>query len=268
MKPKYNLYHIYPQCNHIHPPTAFEWATDGSGSIDVFIDNYLPLNSNYEAHAARIAIIIEPRTIQPHIYNWIMQHYSDFAYVFSHDEKVLTLPNAKRIYFMNWYETFNVPKEKNISMVCSDKVMCEEHRQRQQLADVLGNRVDHYGMYKAGKWCDYYECRAPYLFEVVVDNNWEGYWASEKLANPLASMTIPIYLGGKHLPEDIDTNGIIQAENIEQIPDIVDEVLKKPLMMYIDRYNAIMRNYNIIRRYKVFEDWFYTEYRELLEDLE
>ena len=168
---------------------------------------------------------------------------------------------------MNWYEIFDVPKTKDISMVCSDKVMCYEHKKRQQLADILGDKVDHYGLYKGGRYCDYYECRAEYRFEVVVDNNWTGYWASEKLANPLASKTIPIYLGAQHLPKDIDLKGIILASNIDEIPRLVDEVLENPTRAYMDRFYAIEKNYNIIRRYKVFEDWFYSEYKDLLRKL-
>ena len=261
MKAKYNLFSIYPQCNHIHAPTAFEWVTDGSGTIDVFIDWHITQNQKSERNKPRIAILVEPRTIQPDTYEWIEEHTADFDYVFTHDEHMLTFPNAKPIFFMNWYECFDEPKTKNISMVCSDKLMCVEHKMRQELADILGDKVDHYGEYKTGKWASYKECRANYRFEVVVDNNWSGYWCSEKLANPLASKTIPIYLGGTHLPPDIDQNGIIFADNIGEIPFLVEDVLDNPIRLYMDRYTAVERNYNIIRRYKVFEDWFYSEYR-------
>jgi len=267
VKPKYNLYSAYQQCNHIHSPTAFDWVYDGTGSIDFYVDAAIPMNTWTVKDKPRIAIMVEPRTIQPEMYNYIMDHYKPFDIIFTHDDEVLKLPNAKLMYFMNWYESFNVPKTKNISMVCSDKVMCEEHKRRQELADILGDRVDHYGMYKGGRFADYYECRAEYRFEVVVDNYWEGHWACEKLSNPLASKTVPIYLSGKHIPDDIDTNGIIIADKIEDIPQIVDEVLENPIRAYMDRLNAIDRNYNIIRRYKVFEDWLYSEYKDLLEDL-
>lgn len=267
MKPTYNLFSRYPQCNHVHAPTAFKWVTDGTGTIDVFIDWDIIQNKLHPRNKPRIAIMVEPRTIQPDTYTWLEGHLSDFDAIFSHDEQILTMPNTHPMYFLNWYECFDDPKTKNISMVCSDKVMCEEHRQRQQLADLLGDRVDHYGTYRTDKWSSYEECRAAYRFEVVVDNNWTGYWCSEKLANPLASKTIPIYLGGKHLPPDIDQNGIIIAESISDIPSIVDEILANPLRQYMDRFVAVERNYNIIRRYRIFEDWFYSEYKSLLEGL-
>ena len=267
MKPKYNLFSFYDQCNHIHAPTAFEWVKDGSGSIDFFVDAYISRNGEFERNKPRVAIMVEPRTIQPEMYEWLPGHYKDFDIIFTHDDELLRLPNAKLMYFMNWYEAYDVPKTKNISMVCSDKLMCAEHKLRQMLADILGDKVDHYGMYRGGRICDYYECRAEYRFEVVVDNYWQGHWACEKLANPLASKTVPIYLGGKYLPDDIDTNGIIIADKIMDIPKIVDEVLENPIRAYMDRQVAVERNYNIIRRFKIFEDWLYSEYRELLEGL-
>lgn len=267
VKTKYNLFSIYPQCNHLHAPSAFEWVTDGTGSIDVFIDWHIIQNQQHERNKPRIAILVEPRTIQPDTYEWLENNIKDFDLVFSHDEGVLAFPNTYPIYFMNWYECHDEPKDKDISMVCSAKVMCEQHKKRQELADILGDKVDHFGKYKTGRWASYKECRARYRFEVVVDNNWTGYWCSEKLANPLASKTIPIYLGGQHLPPDIDQNGIIIADNIEEIPGLVDDVLRNPKRIYMDRFTAVERNYNIIRRYKVFEDWFYTEYKSILEGL-
>lgn len=267
VKPKYNLYSAYPQFNYVHPPVTLEWVYDGSGKLDVFVDDYIKLNQHFKTAEHRIAILMEPRTIQPTVYEWIKQHSDEFDIIFSHDEKILKLPNARVMYFMNWYESFDEHKTKNISMVCSDKQMCSEHKQRQQLADLLGDKVDHYGGYKKSGWDSYYDCRAEYRFEVVVDNNWTGYWISEKLANPLASKTIPIYLGGKHFPDDIDTNGIIIADSIDEIPELVDEVLANPIRAYMDRQNAVERNYNIIRRYKIFEDWLFGEYKELLEGL-
>lgn len=268
MKPKYNLFSAYPQCNYIHPPTLLEWVHDGSGSIDVFTDDYVKIHEHFGYAKHRIAILVEPRTIQPAIYEWVEQNYTDFDYIFTHDDKILSLPNAKRIYFMNWYESYDVAKTKNISMICSDKVMCDEHKKRQELADALGNRVDHYGMYKGGRYCSYYECRAEYRFEVVIDNNWSGYWASEKLANPLACKTIPIYLGGKYIPGDIDPKGVIIAESLDDIIGIVDRVMDDPIGLYLKKLSAVIRNFRAVQRYKIFEDWFYTEYEDLLRKLE
>jgi len=265
MYPKFNFYCSYPHFNHMHQPKYFDWVTDGSGEINFWVDDKVKMQPNSKDGKADMALIIEPRTIQPTIYEYMDKHHNDFNVIFTHDEKLLKHKNAYPIFFMNWYKTYDVPKTKNISMVCSDKIMCTEHKQRQVLADVLGNKVDHYGTYRGGHYCDYYECRAEYMFEVVVDNNWSGYWISEKLANPIASKTVPIYLGSKCFPPEFDMNGIICVNSIDEIPGIVDKILQNPQKEYNDRIMSIKHNYEVIKEYQVFEDWFYKQYKHLFE---
>lgn len=263
---KYNLFSKYPQCNHIHKPTVMEWVHDGSGLIDFFVDDAAKIYQG--TGKKKVVIMVEPRSIQPEMYEYMKFNYMNYHVIFTHDLELLKIcENARPINFMNWYESYDVPKTKNISMVCSAKLMCKEHSKRQLLADMLGNKVDHYGEYK-GKWADYYECRAEYRFEVVVDNYWSGYWASEKLANALASKTVPIYLGGEHLPKDIDPFGIIQVHNIEDIPLMVDCILESPERYYNRRLDAINANFKVIQKHKIFEDWLFTEYKTVLEGLE
>lgn len=264
---KYNLFSKYPQCNHIHKPTVMEWVHDGSGLIDFFVDDAAKIYRG--TGKKKVVIMVEPRSIQPEMYEWMLFNSRNFDLIFTHDLELLKIcENARPINFMNWYESYDVTKTKNISMVCSDKIMCREHSQRQAMADILGDRVDHYGQYRGLGWSNYYECRAEYRFEVVIDNYWSGYWASEKLANALASKTVPIYLGGEHLPKDLNPYGIIRVRNIEDIPDIVDMVLERPEELYHNRLFAINENYKAIQKHKIFEDWLFTEYKTLLEGLE
>ena len=270
MYPKFNFYCYYDQFNHLHAPSYFDWTKDGSGEINFWVDDFIRQRLDIDNGKPNVAMLIEPRTIQPTIYKYIEEHYSDFDVVFSHDIDILRCPNAHPIYFMNWYKTYDVRKTKPISMVCSDKGMCAEHTWRKILASTLADdypTIDHYGKYLGGRYCDYYECRAEYMFEVVVDNNWSGYWLSEKLANPLASKTIPIYLGGKYFPNDVNLDGIIRVDSIDDVPPIVDRILKNPLEEYTLRLGAVNYNYNSIQKYHVFEDWFYLKYKQLLEEL-
>jgi hypothetical protein len=253
--------------NYLYAPSYFDWTTDGSGELNFFVDDFIVSHNNVQNDKPHIAMLIEPRTIQPTIYKYLEDHYKEFDLIFTHDENILDYENAKPIIFMNWYKTYDVPKTKYISMVCSDKIMCDEHKQRQLLALALAGKVDHYGTFMTNKRCDYYECRAEYMFEVVVDNNWSGYWISEKIANPLASKTIPIYLGSKHIGEYINPNGVIVASNIEEIPNIVNRILINPEKEYMTRINAVNENYKIVQNYRIFEDYLYITYKDTLEAL-
>ena len=270
MYPKFNFFSSYPQYNHLHVPKYFDWVKDGSGLINFFSDDEIRFHSNTKNNKPRVAMLIEPRTIQPKIYEWVEKHADEFDLIFTHDERILKFPNAHYIVFMNWYKTYpDALKTKNISMVCSNKTLCEEHKMRQQLADILGNRVDHYGLYKGGYQCDYYECRAEYKFEVVMDNSPSPRWLSEKIANPLASKTVPIYVGNLLIPEplDLDVRGMILVDDIEETVEIVDDILKNPNMWYNDRIEEINHNYKAIQKHQVFEDWFWMTYKDLLESL-
>ena len=270
MYPKFNLYSNYEQFNHLHAPRYFDWTPDGTGEINFFVDDYIRLHDLCPNNKPKVAMLIEPRTIQPTVYKWVEEHHDEFALIFSHDENILSFENAHPIFFAQWYKSYDVPKTKAISMVCSDKAMCDEHKARMKLADTLGDKVDHSGMHKGKRRCDYYECRAEYMFEVVVDNNWTGYWVSEKLMNPLASKTIPIYLGGKYLPDWIEKDGILIADNIDYIPILVDTILEYPERIYKAHKKWVDQNYENLMMHsatQVFEDWLWVEYYDLLEDL-
>lgn len=273
MKPKFNLFSNYEQFNHLYAPKYFDWTKDGSGCIDFFVDDYIKIHKDCSSSdKSKVAMLIEPRTIQPTIYEWVEQHHDEFDIIFTHDDKILLLENTAEIYFMNWYKTYDVPKTKAISMVCSDKVMCDEHKARQRLADALGNKVDHHGTYKNSERSDYYDCRAEYMFEVVVDNCWNGYWISEKLMNPLASKTVPIYKGTMkgYMPDWLDQNGVIFVDNIEDVPKIVDKILEDPEGKYKKMLSAVENNYitvNMFPALQVFENWLWVEYESLFEDL-
>lgn len=271
MKPSFNLFSVYPHFNHMYEPRYFDWVIDGSGCINFFVDDYVIRHKDFKDDKPSVAMLIEPRTIQPTIYKWMEEHHDEFDLILTHDDKMLLHENTEPIYFMNWYKTYDVPKTKAISMVCSDKNMCIEHKLRQDMANILGDKVDHYGTYK-GKKCDYYDCRAEYMFEVVIDNNWNGYWISEKVMNPLASKTIPIYKGTMrgYFPDWFDKNGIIIVDDINDIPNIVDEILKDPEGEYKKRLKAVEKNFETVTTYpslQVFENWLWTEYETAFEDL-
>ena len=87
-----------------------------------------------------IALLIEPRSIIPDVYEWMEKNYRKFKYVFTHDSRLLkACDNAKLILWGMGnanYNSFNdVPKTKYISMVSSGKELCELHKIRKQLAD-------------------------------------------------------------------------------------------------------------------------------------
>lgn len=211
-------------------------------------------------------LLIEPRSLQPESYNKAMLHYDRFRYIFTHDSQLLSFaPNAKPIWYWRDYELKDVPKTKNISMICGTKDMCPIHHERMKLADAIKDRVDVLGDY-TGPRCTIDEAYSEYRFAVVIENYRDDWWFTEKVLNAFSHKTIPIYYGARNLGYIFDDRGFIHARKLWDIPDIIDILIDKGLREeYYRRQNVIRVNYEAVQRYKNFEDYFFSEYGSLME---
>ena len=249
-----------------HNPLPFE------GYIDCYNDEACITES---ISPGSIALLIEPRSIIPSVYDWMETNYSKFRYVFTHDSKLLkTCDNAKLILWGMGnanYNSFNdVPKTKYISMVSSDKELCELHKIRKQLAmDLKGHPlVDTMGTFDGGDFVDTKTIYAPYRFSIVVENYIDDDWFTEKICNCFANKTVPIYIGSPKIYKFFNPHGIISLE-----PDGIKEWLRYKTLEsikgeYLLRLDAINDNYERVNEYQNFEDWFFRKYGELLYECE
>ena len=222
-----------------------------------------------------IALMIEPRSIQPDNYEWLEHNYDKFKYVFTHDSRLQQVcDNAKVIYWGMGnanYNSFNdVPKTKLVSMVSSDKELCELHKVRKQLAmDLKGHPlVDTMGTFDGGDFVDTKTIYASYRFSIVVENYIDDDWFTEKICNCFANNTIPIYIGSPKIYKFFNPHGIIslEPEKIKKwLRYATPEILKGE---YLLRLDAINDNYERVKEYQNFEDWFFRKYGELLDECE
>lgn len=268
-KMKIHLYSWYDHFTLTQTPKYIDWVKT-SAPITFYSDSYIT-EPIVEENAC--ALLIEPRSIQPRIYEYMEQHYNDFLYVFTHDSLLLSkIPNGKQIYWGGVYEYNDIPKTKNISMVSSDKRMCELHKFRLDLANYLQYyNVDCMGNYNGGNKVDTKTIYAPYRFSVVVENYIDDYWFSEKICNCFANKTVPIYVGARKINDIFNGHGIIPIEYVgkaETIKKIYDTVTKmSPEFAYDVRKDFIEDNYERVKQYTCFEDTFYMMYKDLLEEL-
>lgn len=222
-----------------------------------------------------IALLIEPRSIIPDVYEWMEKNYRKFKYVFTHDSGLLkACDNAKLILWGMGnanYNSFNdVPKTKYISMVSSDKELCELHKIRKQLAlDLKGHPlVDTMGTFDGGAFVDTATIYAPYKFSIVVENYIDDYWFTEKICNCFANKTIPLYLGSPKIYKFFNPQGIMsfQPQGLKDWLEYqTSEILENK---YNRRLEAIEDNYRRVRKFENFETWFFKEYGELLDGSE
>ena len=188
-------------------------------------------------------IFSEPKAMSPLPYAMFEQNkdlYKDFDLIFAHSEKVLdTWDNARPFaYFTSvwhmlsdengnlakdWYEK----KTKDISIVSSNKQACTLHKFRYELAKKCKREhlADTYGTFDGGRLVNVEEYLDNYRYSIVVENDIEAYWFTEKIVNCFATMTIPVYIGATKIGEFFNEDGIIRIT--EKDFDNIDKILKQ-----------------------------------------
>jgi len=221
-----------------------------------------------------IALMIEPRSIMPDGYTFLLNGgWKRFKYIFTHDSELLKLPNAKLILCGSVWSWSDVPKTKFCSLVSSYKEVCDLHMARKQLAYFYENRgvVDVFGDYR-GKdcvpWVDSSEYLRDYRYSIVIENYIDDFWFSEKICNCFANKVVPLYIGARKIDEYFNKWGIIRFRDIETIKACIGLYSQDGgKYAYDNMKKAIDDNYERVKEFDRFENWFFRTYGGLLDDL-
>jgi hypothetical protein len=211
--------------------------------------------------------MIEPRSFLPNGYEYLQTHYNEYKYIFTFDDILLKLPNALPIVYGTYWCTSDEEKTKGISMICSAKEGCEGHRERKRLAKILSEQgiVDVMGAWNGGDYVPPIKAFKDYKFNIALENDKQDYYFTEKLCNCFANKVIPIYYGARKLDEFFDTRGIIYVEDKNTIPQLIDNLdIDKE---YEKRKEYIDKNYELVKQYQSFDDYFYNKYGNLIEEM-
>lgn len=214
-----------------------------------------------------MALLIEPRSLLPDVYEYVEEHYNKFLYVFTHDSKLLAnLPNAKLIIWGGVWSWSDMGKDFShpISMVASAKEGSDVRVARKNLAFELKEKIDTYGTFDGGERADTKTIYGKYPFSIVIENHIDNYWITEKICNCFSNNCIPIYYGARKIDDFFDGDGIIHANSIDDIRKIVDHLLVDGKAEYLKRLDAIGRNRRIVKKYECFDTWFMDNYGSLL----
>lgn len=227
----------------------------------------------------KFGFLIESESIVPHHYNLLLNDRriaSNFNNIFTHSDKLLdTLPNALFLPGAGvWYGTKNSGgeitmnnfdlKKKNISIVSSNKSLCELHDFRISLSRhyLSSNYVDAFGTFNGGKAIKIAESLTYYRYSIVIENYISDYWFTEKILNCFASMTVPIYLGARKIDSFFNPEGIIKIDKIDF--DYIDKlIIDCNESDYISRKKAIFDNFTRVQNYLCIEDYMYQNYKHL-----
>ena len=223
-----------------------------------------------------IALMIEPRSIMPWGYDFLENGgYKRFKYVFTHDSKLLrTLPNAKKIIVASVWTRSDVPKTKDISLVCSFKEMCKLHKVRKTIADLYKDApfVDVYGDWQSKvqtKWVEPEEYLRDYRYSIVIENYIDDEYFTEKILNCFANKVVPIYLGARDIGKWFNRRGIIQVDDWRDLANIEFKYFyPRTFKTYYDGIKEyIDENYEMSQYFSTFENWFFNEYGGLLDEM-
>ena len=217
-----------------------------------------------------IAMLLEPRSMIEPAYDFVYENSHLFRYIFTHDSKLLNLPNARILNWADVWLTTDSPKTKGVSLCTSPKDWCPLHHARLELYNYFKEHggVDcFYGDWNNSdipniKPEDYLE---HYKFSIIIENDIDDYWYTEKILNCFATKTVPIYVGARKIGNIFNEDGIISLP-VEDIPRIIDHLNVDEAYRY--RKKAIEDNFKRVEPFKTpWKERFFRDYGDLLEGM-
>lgn len=192
----------------------------------------------------------------------------DFDLIFTHSARILDkFDNARFIPFCaTLWNTDELSddaytrKTKNVSILSSDKLMCDLHKYRYDLAWKCKNEklADTYGTFDNGPMVNMSKTLTDYRYSICIENDIQPYFFTERLVSTLAAQTIPIYIGATEIDKFFNTDGIIQITTKDDIKKVLKECTKEN---YESRISAILDNYKRALEYnKCHFDTIYEKY--------
>ncbi len=192
----------------------------------------------------------------------------EFEAIFTYSEKILdSVENAKFVPFCAqlWNKNLNVEdlytrKLKNISILSSDKRMCELHEFRYKLAHFCKKfaLADTFGTFDGGNYVSSLEnIYEDYRFTLCIENDISSYFFTERLTSALHAQTIPIYLGATKIDKFFNPDGIIKLSMDDDIEKILKQCTKEE---YERRLPAVLENYELSKKYSNVWDMMYEDY--------
>ena len=211
--------------------------TDGRGGI-----KYLWLLESKFIKQGLVESIIENRQLVEDTYDTI----------FTHDQRLLSLGDKYKWVPAQgfWIKEPKIyEKSKMISMISSNKTMCEGHRLRLEWVDRIGDQLDLYGR-GFNEIADKEEGLCDYMFSVAIENGQYETYFTEKLLDCFATGTIPVYLGAPDIGDHFNKDGII---DLTDEFDVSEEI-------YYNKMEAIKDNLERAKKMEVLEDFIWENY--------
>jgi hypothetical protein len=270
MKKQYNLvgggFNNYDNGNkassiHKQESKFIEWVDSGAEET-FYVDRSIDLAFDDDNSLKKYGWLLESKNICPDIIEDVKRNYlhyvRTFDVIFTHNQELLSL--HKKFKFAPLYGSWITEpqlyeKTKLVSMICSNKQMCDGHSHRLQWAQKLHDNVDFYGR-------GFNEIQTKedglkdYMFSVAIENaSYETYF-TEKIQDCFATGTIPIYYGSPDIDKFFNRDGIIFLNDDFDVFQLTPE-------LYCDKLQAVKDNLERIKSFPINEDYIYKTYLEV-----
>lgn len=218
----------------------------------------------------RYGLFVESEAIMKSSYKLFERHKGlekDFDLIFTHSAKLLdTIENARFVPFCGGVWNVNSMREdaykyktKKVSILSSDKLMCELHKFRYDLAFKCKQEglADTYGTFDGGMIVNIADTLTDYMYSICIENEITPYFFTERLSSALAAQTIPIYLGASKIDEFFNPDGIIKITTNDNIEQVLKTCTEEE---YQNRLPAILDNYERVKQYINPNDYMFNKY--------
>lgn len=220
----------------------------------------------------KYGMLTESRVIVPKDYEVFHKHRGlekEFRYIFTYDEKILNeienarfYPIAAGIWNQKMKEDLYQKKEEDLSILCSDKVMCSLHQFRLELARrCKKDQLAHtFGKFDGGSYIQSVdESLDRFRFSIIIENDISDYYFSERLTSCFAAQTIPVYLGARKISEFFNPEGMILLKDVD-LDAAVQAIRQCTRQEYEARLAAVRDNYNRVQEYSNMQDYLYEHF--------
>ncbi len=220
----------------------------------------------------KYGMLTESRTIVPKDYEVFHRNRGlekDFRYIFTYDDRILNeienarfYPVAAGIWNSEMREGRYREKDRDLSILSSDKVMCALHRFRLELARLCKREglADTFGRFDGGGYVEKVdETLNRYRFSMIIENDVSDYYFSERLTSCFAAQTVPVYLGARRIGDFFNTDGMILlgSADLEEAESLIAECTRE---RYEAMLPAVLDNYERVKEYVNMQDYLYEHY--------
>lgn len=227
----------------------------------LFITDNSLYNSVNIVNDNKIAMLMEPRAINPAIYDWIKNNHNSFKTVLSHDKEIVESCSNAIFYphcgcWINEVDQTVYEKTKLLSIIASSKRQTEGHRLRHAVIDVLKNENIPLNVYGRGYNPVEYKLDSlkDYAFSLIIENSRKDYYFTEKLMDSFVTGTVPIYWGCPSIGDFFNLDGMIIFNDVE---DLLSKLNSLSLEQYNNMLPAIKENFEKAKEFLIAEDWIY-----------